>query len=241
MTDPADSVPAADRYTSGSYLETNPEWHVEDSAWKAEQVQAMLALHGLRPGTVCEVGCGAGEVLRELRERLGAATTFVGYDISPQAFDLAATRTTDRLRFVLGDLADEPGDVVFDVLLVLDVIEHLEDPFAFLRAMRPRAEHTVLHIPLDLTVQAIARNLLMSSSREPLGHLQYFQKETALATLEETGYEIVDWAYTPSTFVHPPANARERAIRALRTGMFRASPDVTQRLIGGWSLLVLAR
>ena len=40
---------------------------------------------------------------------------------------------------MLGDLADEPGEAVFDVLLVLDVIEHLEDPFSFLRAMRQRA------------------------------------------------------------------------------------------------------
>ncbi|HMS62800.1 MAG TPA: methyltransferase domain-containing protein [Solirubrobacteraceae bacterium] len=241
MADPAQSAHAEDRYTGGSYLETHPDWHVEDSAWKAEQVEAMLVRHGLTPHSICEVGCGAGEVLRALRERLDAATTFVGYEISPQAHELASTRTGDRLRFVLGDLAAEPDDVVFDLLLVLDVIEHLEDPFAFLRAMRPRAGRALLHIPLDLTVQAIARNLLISSAREPLGHLQYFQKETALATLVESGYEIVDWVYTPSTFVHPPANPRARAIQALRRAMFSASPDVTQRLIGGWSLLVLAR
>ena len=230
-----------DRYTSGSYLETHPDWHIEDSAWKADQVQGMLERHGLAPRTVCEVGCGAGEVLRQLRDRLDPVTSFVGYEISPQAHELASTRTTDRLRFVLGDLAAEPEDVAFDALLILDVIEHLEDPFSFLRAMRVRADHVVLHIPLDMNVQAIARNLLMSSSREPLGHLHYFQKETALATLGETGFEVVDWTYTPSTFVHPPENARARLIQALRKAMFRAAPDLTLRLIGGWSLLVLAR
>ena len=57
-----------DRYTTGSYLESNPDWHVEDSAWKAEQVQAMLDRHSIAPRTVCEVGCGAGEVLRQLRD-----------------------------------------------------------------------------------------------------------------------------------------------------------------------------
>ena len=231
----------ADRYTSGSYLETHPDWHVEDSAWKADQVKAMLDRHGLAPRTVCEVGCGAGEVLRQLRDRLDPATSFVGYEISPQAYELASGRATDRLRFVLGDLAAEPDDVAFEALLILDVIEHLEDPFSFLRAMAARAGHVVLHIPLDMNVQAIARNLLMSSSREPLGHLHYFQKETALATLEETGFEVVDWTYTPSTFVHPPENARARVIQALRRAMFRVAPDLTLRLIGGWSLLVLAR
>ncbi len=230
-----------DRYTTGSYLESNPDWHVEDSAWKAEQVQAMLDRHSIAPQTVCEVGCGAGEVLRQLLGRLDSATSFVGYEISPQAHELASTRATDRLRFVLGDLAAEPGETAFDVLLILDVIEHLEDPFAFLRAMRVRADHVVLHIPLDMTVQAIARNLLMTSSREPFGHLHYFQKETALATLGETGYEIIEWTYTPSAFVHPPENARARIIQAVRKAMFRVAPDLTQRLLGGWSLLVLAR
>lgn len=241
MADPVEGAHAVDRYTSGSYLETNPDWHIEDSAWKAAQVREMLARHDLVPRTVCEVGCGAGEVLRVLRDELSFAPTLVGYDISPQAYEFASTRVGDRLRFVLGDLAGEPPEVAFDVLLILDVIEHLEDPFALLRAMKPRAEHVLLHIPLDMTVQAIARNLLISSSREPLGHLNYFQKETALATLTETGYEIVDWVYTPSTFVHPPENLRARLIQALRKAMFRVAPDLTLRLIGGWSLLVLAR
>ena len=238
MTDTADEASAAARYTSGAYLESNPDWHVEDSAWKAQQVKAMLARHDLRPGSVCEVGCGAGEVLVQLQRLLDRETRFAGYEISPQAYELARARANDRLDVLLADLTQE-RDAHFDLLL-FDVIEHLEDPFAFLRAVRPRAERTMLHIPLDMTVQAVARNLLITSSRAPLGHLHYFQKETALATLADAGYEVLDWCYTPSTFAQPASGLRARIIQGLRRVMFRAAPDLTQRLIGGWSLLVLA-
>ena len=72
-------------YLDGGYLAKNPAWHVEESAWKARQVLCMLRQNGVAPKTVCDVGCGAGEVLKQLGENLDAECEFWGYDISPQA------------------------------------------------------------------------------------------------------------------------------------------------------------
>src|SRR5579859_2700572 len=79
-------------YTDGTYLRNNPAWHADDSAWKAGHIAAMLERHALAPATVCEVGCGAGEVLRALATRLDASTRFIGYEISPDAFALCASK-----------------------------------------------------------------------------------------------------------------------------------------------------
>ncbi len=57
-------------YTSGEYLEKNPNWHVEESPWKAKQVTRMTTRNHVVPKTICEVGCGAGEVLRQLQEQM---------------------------------------------------------------------------------------------------------------------------------------------------------------------------
>lgn len=70
------AVETNDRYTGGDYLADNPGWHVADSAWKAEQILAGLG--PARVQTVCEVGCGAGEVLVQLQRRL-AAVRLVGF------------------------------------------------------------------------------------------------------------------------------------------------------------------
>src|SRR6267154_2076825 len=91
-------------YQTGEYVAKNPTYHVEDSAWKAGQVFRLIEKHGLAPQTVCEVGCGAGEILKQLQLRLPATTRFFGYEISPQAFALCQERANDRLHFSCADL-----------------------------------------------------------------------------------------------------------------------------------------
>ena len=49
-------------YLDGEYLSKNPGWHVEESPWKASQVLRMLRQNHLAPQTICDVGCGSGEV-----------------------------------------------------------------------------------------------------------------------------------------------------------------------------------
>ena len=58
----------SDLYLSGKYSEKNPTYHIEHSPFKAQQILKMVNKHGLHPGSVCDVGCGAGEVLRQLLE-----------------------------------------------------------------------------------------------------------------------------------------------------------------------------
>src|SRR5213078_2867696 len=103
-------------YTSGTYLEKNPNWHVEESPWKARQVMHMLRRNHIEPKTVCEVGCGVGEVLKQLQEHIDSACLFWGYDISPQAFELAKSRANDRLQFKLADIRQEQN-TFFDLML----------------------------------------------------------------------------------------------------------------------------
>jgi ubiquinone/menaquinone biosynthesis C-methylase UbiE len=57
-------------YVSGEYLQNNPMWHVEDSPWKAKQILKILGRNNIAPGTICEVGCGAGEILAQLQHEM---------------------------------------------------------------------------------------------------------------------------------------------------------------------------
>ena len=225
-------------YTDGGYLAHNPTWHVGDSAWKAQQILRMLDRHALTPRTIAEVGCGAGEILKQLEQRLPHAT-LVGYEISPQALELARERESERLRFELKDFCDE--DVCYDLVLVIDVVEHVEDHFSFLRRIRPKAGYTLLHLPLELSVQSVLRSGPIRKSRVDLGHIHYFTKDIALALLCDVGYDVVDHFYTFGTVQLPPKSWRQRALWLPRRISFSASPDLAVRVLGGASLLVLAR
>jgi len=112
-------------YQDGTYLEqTGGSWHAEDSPWKARLVLDLLRANGIAPKTLAEVGCGAGEILCNLRDAL-PDTELHGWDISPQAHELCAPKARERLHFHLGDVCEE--DVSYDVLVAADVFEHVPD------------------------------------------------------------------------------------------------------------------
>jgi 2-polyprenyl-3-methyl-5-hydroxy-6-metoxy-1,4-benzoquinol methylase len=51
----------------------------------------------------------------------------------------------------------EEKDTYFDVVMAIDVFEHVEDYLGFIRRLRVKGEYKVFHIPLDLSVQTVLR------------------------------------------------------------------------------------
>ena len=228
---------AEDRYTSGHYLEMNPTWHEEFGPWKAAHVRTILERNNLVPTSVCEIGTGSGEVLRLLAEGLPGAR-FVGYDIAEQAISLAAPKAMDRLRFEQGSPFGESD--VFDVVLALDVLEHVPDYLGFISQVRTTGRYQIYNIPLDLSARSVLQRSGIMNQRARVGHLHYFFKDTALATLRDTGHEVIDWFYTSQAFDWGPSPFRWPIV-VLRRALFRIAPDITARLMGGFSMTVLCR
>lgn len=227
-----------DRYSSGRYLQENPTWHIEDSPWKASQVVKMLDKNRIVPATVCEIGCGAGEILSQLQRELGPRCVLWGYEVSPQAFELCKGRANERLRFKLGDIREEKG-VSFDLMLLIDLLEHLEDYLGFLKEIKPLSRYKILHIPLEISVQAVLRAHVLSRSRASVGHLHYFTKEVALDALQDTGYTVLDYFYTAGTVDLPATTLKGSLSKIPRSLLFIAHKDFAVRVLGGFSLMAL--
>jgi SAM-dependent methyltransferase len=233
-------VEVGDRYRDGAYLEANPDWHEEDSPFKAAWIHALLERNRLSPERVGEVGCGAGGVLAGLRERM-PGTAFTGYEVSPQAHELCLRREAPGLEYRLADLRAEDPAVSFDLLLCIDVLEHVEDCFGFLRTLRGRAPYTVFHIPLELfALSMLYRGFLLSQWRRS-GHVHYFTRDLALTLLADCGYEVVDTCYTPGYTLPHAYGWKDSVANVARRMVYPVAPDLAVRLFGGYSLLVLAR
>jgi hypothetical protein len=226
-------------YSDGTYLERNPTWHVEDSPWKAARILTLLRRNRVEPKTICEIGCGAGEILRQLQTRLGGDCVLCGYEISPQALALAQQRANAKLHFKLGDVATDQG-TFFDVMLIIDVIEHLENYFGLLQQVKPKSRYKVLHIPLDLSVQSVLRRGRLLDLRHSVGHIHYFTKDIALQAVVDAGYKIVDYMYTGSGVEQKGKSIKNGLARLPRRALFAMAPDFAVRLLGGYSLMVLA-
>jgi cyclopropane fatty-acyl-phospholipid synthase-like methyltransferase len=230
-----------DIYQDGKYLDNNPTWHEEDSPWKTEQIVKILKKNNIVPTTIAEIGCGAGEILKCLADMYEDKISLSGYEISPQAFEISKHKSRDNLHFLLQDLFEEPDTSIFDVVMAIDVFEHVEDYFGFLRKMRERGTYKVFHIPLDLSVQAVLRTSPILYARSTVGHIHYFTKETALAALNDTGYEIIDYFYTGGSLNLPNLRWQAKLMKLPRKICFAIDRDLTARILGGFSLLVLAR
>lgn len=233
-----DKDPVTARYLSADYLQKNPSWDSEDSPWKAEKVREMLAANRLQPASIVDVGCGAGIVLSELQHHYPEAR-LAGFDIAPDAERFWEAPRARGIELTVGDFTALPA-AVCDVLLVLDVVEHLQDPFAFLARIRGRARHCLFHFPLDLSALSVLRETPLLHVRHKVGHVHYYTRSLALALLEDCGYRVIDARYTGAAF-SAPRRTLGTALAGLPRRLARwIDPHWGVRLLGGETLMVLA-
>lgn len=227
-------------YTTGKYQEWHPGWHIEESPWKAKQILRMLEKHRMAPQSIVEVGCGVGEILWNLQQKLGETCSFRGYDIAPQAIEQAKSRENELLHFSVGDIRNEK-DVHADVILLMDVLEHIEDRFGFLRDIQSKAEYKLLHVSLTISVQTVLRKRGLLKMREKYGMVNFYTKESLLQNLRDAGYEIIDYFYTCGSTELPSKELIRNLMRYPRKLFFALNRDLAARVLGGYRMLILAR
>ncbi len=229
------TVEPGDRYLTGDYEQANPGWHAEDAVHKARAVVRFVSDLRLAPASVVDVGCGTGGVAAYLADAWPMVTVSA-WDIAPRAIEQARERGS-RAAFRLGDAAAK--GVRADLALCLDVVEHVVDDIAFLRGLSRVAPACVLRIPLDLSVLDLLRPQRMLDARRRYGHLHAYTRASAIALVEEAGLsvEAVRFDRVPPHL----GTTRQRLVDVVRRTGFRASPERTADVLGGWSLLVHAR
>lgn len=160
------------------------------------------------------------------------------YDIAPEA--ISAARPHPRVSFHVGELPGEESR--YDLVTLMDVIEHVVDPVTFLAGASRHADWAVLHIPLDLSLQWLWKATPLVEERRNVGHLHHFNRELAFEILQEAGLNISTWCYTPWAIeLSTPGSRRNRALMRIHRLAFTRGPDVYARVVRGVSLMALAR
>lgn len=154
-------------------------------------------------GTVLEIGCGAGATLDWLRRDHGAAWT-IGVELTGAAAEVARTRVD---RIVVGDIEEleldvEPESV--DLILALDVLEHLRDPWSVVRKLHGLLKPggiMISSIP-NVAHYSVAMPLLLRGrwdyQQEGLldrTHLRFFVERTAIELATTSGLVLDDLRY----------------------------------------------
>jgi hypothetical protein len=160
-----------------------------------------------------------------------------GYEPSPQAYSLCKSRQSTKLKYFQIDFPVETHS--FDVLLCIDVVEHIEDYIGFIKRLRGGAKYKVFHIPLDINVVSLFRNSMIKQ-RKKVGHIHYFTRDTFLAALRDAGYHIIDNCFTPFSIEMPSTTLTGKLAKLPRILLYKTNPQLMATLLGGCSLMVLA-
>lgn len=228
-----------DMYTSLDYLNNNPDWGVGDSAWKAKVISGLLQSNHLEPSSLIEVGCGAGAILKCLSGTFTNAV-FEGYDISPHAIEKANAIASDRIKFYNADFSKRVGEPA-DVVLVIDVFEHVDNFYDLLRQVRRAGKNFIFHIPLDLSCRMVLKPHILLQQRTSVGHIHYFTKEMVEWMLKDTGYTIIEWVYTkPVVDMNKAESFKRKLKKILRNLSFSINKDISAKLWGSYSMMILA-
>lgn len=226
-------------YSDGTYLKSTGTWHLEDAPFKAKEILKLLSRNNINPKTVCEVGCGSGQILEHLSKEL-LSTQFFGYEISPQAFTLCESlKTEDRVQYYLEDLLCT--DLSFDLGLAIDVFEHVEDYFDFLRRFKSKSHYKIYRIPLELSAQTVFRDQSLVDAWNSVGHIHYFTEKLALKALEHCEYKIIDYMITAGAVDLPTKSFKRKLAKIPRKLVYSISPSLCSRTLGGCSMIALVK
>ncbi|MSU53405.1 MAG: hypothetical protein CK548_01350 [Opitutia bacterium] len=157
----------------------------------ADHYLDLLASAGVKPtGQLLEIGCGAGNFLRQADAR-GFAVT--GLEYSPFAAERARTTLAGRGRVLHGEIGVLAAEHdAYDVVVLCDVIEHVRDPAAFLRAilrlLKPGGTLLVVTPSLDSWSARVLASRWMEFKAE---HLYYFSPSTITRQLQKTDYDRI--------------------------------------------------
>jgi SAM-dependent methyltransferase len=176
----------------GDDVAYDPQYH--DNA----RVEIASFIHG-DPGLVLDVGCGGGATGKLVKQKFPGARV-IGIESNPHA--------AERARAFLDDVICEPIDTApvlerlngsrADLVLLLDVLEHLYDPWRTLLHVRgwlapgTRVLASVPNVRNLVTLDSLAAGRW---EYEPNGvlditHLRFFTRASLRELFEETGYTV---------------------------------------------------
>ncbi len=198
-------------------------WHVA----KRELVTDLLKRHCPPPGRLVEGGIGGGANLLAYRE-LGYDVS--GFDLMPEAIEHCRTLGIEDVR--LHNL-QEPWPVErgpANIVVMLDVIEHVPDP---VKVLRNAADTLAPDGEIVVTVPAIPA--LMGPWDRMLGHHRRYSARMLREHAREAGLKVV-WLSHWNAFTLPAAlvvRTLEKLGRRSRSAEFPpVSPAVNSLLIG---------
>ena len=173
-------------YAHGEYILHNPTLHEEDSPWKVHKIRPFvdkfLKIHAKETIALLDVGGGAGKILAAVTEQIenaGRKVEQYSLDLSPDMLRVQK-RNNPKAKIISGDIKKTPfADKQFDLVLMIDVIEHVPQPEIALKELQRIARYVIFKVPLEDNFldgfhNAITAGKYRARVRKTIGHINIY-------------------------------------------------------------------
>jgi 2-polyprenyl-3-methyl-5-hydroxy-6-metoxy-1,4-benzoquinol methylase len=171
--------------------------------------KAVEMIRRAQPSTILELGCGEGYVLRALADA-GIGAELTGIELDSRAAKIASERLGERATIEQRDARELAADGRrFDMVLMLEVLEHIQDPAQMLPILDSLTNGWVLlSVPWEPVFRGL--NLLRGKNITRLGndpdHVNHWGR-LGFAKFVSTRFDIVT---SPEVFPWTMVLARSR-------------------------------
>ena len=141
--------------------------------WIFKQIKPYLG------NNVLEIGCGNGNFTVFLAQQCRQLT---GIDINHEYIETAKKRLAKQpeVTILQGDITQLQSQKIFETIVMLDVLEHLENDVAILQQLS-----FLLKPEGNLIIKVPALNYLYGEMDRVIGHYRRYNKKTLLNTFEK--------------------------------------------------------
>jgi SAM-dependent methyltransferase len=186
-------------YVEGEFTKEHPNFDESDSQWKVQQlipfVDEFMCMRPWKRIRLLDVGGGAGIILRDvaqyIRGRYEVEVSKNALDLSPQALELQQSRNPDIALSLCQDITScSIEDKGIDLVLMIDVLEHVPDPIRALHEISRLAEYAILKVPIEDTIVFRLWNIARRGEpkrklQDGTGHLNFYTRRRFLIDLEK--------------------------------------------------------
>jgi SAM-dependent methyltransferase len=189
-------VSGRDHYDSlyQKQLANEAEWLDRTANHKADSIEYLLRKNGIPCGTMLELGCGTGSVIRECQRR-GLSKSFIAVDYSESAIEYLREHSAG-IETHVADVTDPAFvfDEPVDVVVLSHVIEHLERPHPFLKSLQKiKFRYLIAEVPLDdLLMGRLSALAKEDRTQNTAGHVQFFTASSFRRLLRASDFEVMD-------------------------------------------------
>ena len=182
-----------EQYSSEYYEEKHRNWFAHPNWILFARIERAISAHA-PAGTMLDVGCGRGDLLRFMRAR-NSTLTLTGIDLSDIAPD-------SEIEFVRGDFLTWRDARRFDAVVSLATIEHVADVRGFVVGMMARTKPGGLLLIMTLNdrsvLYAVARAMGQIGLDTPAirlydrHHVNHFTGSSLRRLMEVCGLSVVE-------------------------------------------------